>query len=128
MRSAESVAPRPERYPLAAENDKLRRRNQQLEEELRKAQVIIEVQRKSGLSSGSWTSCDAGTLQLLMVTAEDLGQVSTKHACAALAIPRATLYRRRLSPPPFSSACGREAAWRARFVRIGEDDRNGMPA
>lgn len=38
--------PQPERSPLAAENHKLRRRNEQLEEELRKAQIIIEVQKK----------------------------------------------------------------------------------
>jgi len=38
--------PRPERNPLAAENEKLRRRNQQLEEQLHKAQIIIDVQKK----------------------------------------------------------------------------------
>lgn len=38
--------PQPERNPLSAENEKLRRRNQQLEEELRKAQIIIDVQKK----------------------------------------------------------------------------------
>jgi transposase len=38
--------PQPERNPLSAENEKLRRRNQHLEEELRKAQIIIEVQKK----------------------------------------------------------------------------------
>ena len=38
--------PKPQRNPLAAENDKLRRRNQRLEEELRKAQIVIEVQKK----------------------------------------------------------------------------------
>ena len=38
--------PRPERNPLTSENEKLRRRNQHLEEELRKAEIIIEVQKK----------------------------------------------------------------------------------
>ena len=38
--------PRPERNPLTAENEKLRRRNQHLEEELRKAEIIIDVQKK----------------------------------------------------------------------------------
>ncbi len=38
--------PKLQRNPLAAENDKLRRRNQCLEEDLRKAQIVIEVQKK----------------------------------------------------------------------------------
>lgn len=35
--------PKPELNPLAVENEKLRQRNQQLEEELRKAQIVIDV-------------------------------------------------------------------------------------
>ncbi len=38
--------PKPRLNPLAAENEKLRRRNQRLEEELRKAQIVIDVQKK----------------------------------------------------------------------------------
>ncbi|MGH9486035.1 MAG: hypothetical protein ACRD04_00390 [Terriglobales bacterium] len=38
--------PKLQRNPLAAENDKLCRRNQRLEEDLRKAQMVIEVQKK----------------------------------------------------------------------------------
>ncbi|MGH9487467.1 MAG: hypothetical protein ACRD04_07740, partial [Terriglobales bacterium] len=38
--------PKPQRNPLTVENDKLRRRNQRLEEDLRKAQIDIEVQKK----------------------------------------------------------------------------------
>ncbi|MDE2089997.1 MAG: transposase [Gammaproteobacteria bacterium] len=38
--------PKPQRNPLAAENEKLRRRNQRLEEDLRKAHIVIEVQKK----------------------------------------------------------------------------------
>jgi len=40
------VAPGPRLNPLAAENEKLRRRNQRLEEELRKAQIVIDFQNK----------------------------------------------------------------------------------
>ena len=43
---AQKRGPRPERNPLTAENEKLRRRNQHLEEELRKAEIIIDVQKK----------------------------------------------------------------------------------
>lgn len=38
--------PKPKRSPETAEIEKLRRRNQRLEEELRKAQIVIEVQKK----------------------------------------------------------------------------------
>jgi len=39
--------PEPTKHnPLAGENEKLRRRNQRLEEDLRKAELIIEVQKK----------------------------------------------------------------------------------
>ena len=38
--------PEAKRNPLTAENEKLRRRNQRLAEELRKAELIIDVQKK----------------------------------------------------------------------------------
>jgi transposase len=38
--------PQPQRNPLAAENEKLRRHNQRLQEELEKAHLIIDVQKK----------------------------------------------------------------------------------
>ena len=38
--------PRPARNPLAAENEKLRRHNQRLQEELEKAHIVIDVQKK----------------------------------------------------------------------------------
>jgi transposase-like protein len=38
--------PRTERNPLAGENEKLRRQNQRLQEELEKAHIIIDVQKK----------------------------------------------------------------------------------
>ena len=38
--------PQPQRNPLAAENEKLRRHNQRLQEELEKAQIILDVQKK----------------------------------------------------------------------------------
>jgi len=37
--------PQQQRNPLAAENDKLRRHNQRLQEELEKAHIIIDVQK-----------------------------------------------------------------------------------
>jgi transposase-like protein len=38
--------PEPKRNPLTAENEKLRRQNQRLQEDLRKAEIIIDVQKK----------------------------------------------------------------------------------
>src|SRR6266705_3846589 len=37
---------RPQRNPLAGENEKLRRQNQRLQEDLEKAHIIIDVQKK----------------------------------------------------------------------------------
>ncbi len=38
--------PRPQQNPLAGENEKLRRQNQRLQEELEKARIVIDVQKK----------------------------------------------------------------------------------
>ena len=38
--------PRAQRNPLAGENEKLRRQNQRLQEELEKAHIVIDVQKK----------------------------------------------------------------------------------
>jgi transposase len=38
--------PQPKRNPLAGDNEKLRRQNQRLQEELDKAHIIIDVQKK----------------------------------------------------------------------------------
>ena len=38
--------PSPQRNPLAGENQKLRRQNQRLQEELEKAHIVIDVQKK----------------------------------------------------------------------------------
>jgi transposase-like protein len=38
--------PQPKRNPLAGENEKLRRQNQRLQEDLEKAHIVIEVQKK----------------------------------------------------------------------------------
>jgi transposase-like protein len=44
--------PEPKHNPFSAENEKLRRRNQHLQEELRKAELIIDVQKKVALLLG----------------------------------------------------------------------------
>jgi transposase-like protein len=44
--------PEPKHNPLSAENEKLRRQNQRLQEELRKAEIIIDVQKKVAMLLG----------------------------------------------------------------------------
>ena len=44
--------PEPKHNPLTAENEKLRRQNQRLQEELRKAEIIIDVQKKVAMLLG----------------------------------------------------------------------------
>jgi transposase len=44
--------PEPRHHPLTAENEKLRKQNQRLQEELRKAEIIIDVQKKLSLLLG----------------------------------------------------------------------------
>lgn len=44
--------PEPKQNPFSAENEKLRRQNQQLQEELRKAAIIIDVQKKVAMLLG----------------------------------------------------------------------------
>jgi hypothetical protein len=95
--------PEAQHNPLTSENEKLRRQNQRLQEELRKAEIIIDV-KKSGHAVGSPAAAGSEQRELLMATAEGLGSVvGMKRACQDLSIPRAGIYRRRrrrLSPPP----------------------------
>jgi transposase len=44
--------PEPKRNPLTAENEKLRRQNQRLQEDLRKAEIIIDVQKTVAMLLG----------------------------------------------------------------------------
>jgi len=44
--------PEPKNNPFTAENEKLRRQNQRLQEDLRKAEIIIDVQKKVAMLLG----------------------------------------------------------------------------
>ncbi len=52
--------PEPNGNPLTGENEELRRQNQHLEEELRKAEIIIEIQKKVAMLLGKPLSLMAG--------------------------------------------------------------------
>jgi transposase len=54
--------PEPKHNPLTAENEKLRQRNQRLEEDLRKAEIIIDVQKKTSSTFKKTLMPDPGTL------------------------------------------------------------------
>jgi transposase len=46
------IRPEPKRNPLTSENEKLRRQNQRLQDDLRKAEIIIDVQKKVAMLLG----------------------------------------------------------------------------
>jgi cell shape-determining protein MreC len=46
LNPTEKRGPKSKRSPLDEENQKLRRQNQQLSEELRKAEIVIDIQKK----------------------------------------------------------------------------------
>ena len=50
--SPQKRGPKSKRNPIEEENQKLRRENQRLSEELRKAEIIIDVQKKVGALLG----------------------------------------------------------------------------
>jgi hypothetical protein len=87
--------PQPQRNPLAAENEKLRRHNQRLQEELEKAHIIIDDQK----SVPATRSSDYGNGEVVMAAVDQLSaMVGVKPACRALAVPRRR--NRRLFPRP----------------------------
>jgi transposase len=57
---SEKRGPEPASHPLAHENERLRRQNQHLEEELRKAEIIIEIQKKVAMLLGKPLSLTPG--------------------------------------------------------------------
>jgi len=95
--------PEPKHNPFSAENEKLRRQNQRLEEELRKAEIIIDVQKKVAMLLGRSAAAGSGQRELLMAAAEELSSfVGMRRACQDLSLPRSSVYRRRIrlfSPP-----------------------------
>ena len=86
--------PKSKRNPLEEENLKLRRQNARLTEDLRKAHIIIDVQKKVAALLGRPIPETGPGGELLMAAVTELATaVGTRAACRALFAPRASHYR-----------------------------------
>ena len=102
-----------ERDPLVEENEKLHRQVGQLTEKLRKAEIIIDVQKKSGGAVGPSDSGSRPGRELLMAAVTELATTAgIQAACQALALPRASFYRK-LRPYSSASPVSRRPSARA---------------
>ncbi|MHB8542349.1 MAG: IS3 family transposase [Candidatus Acidiferrales bacterium] len=88
--------PKSKRHPREEENLKLQRQNARLTEDLRKAHIIIDVQKKVAALLGHPIPEQDPEGELLMAAVTELATaVGTRAACRALFAPRASHYRRR---------------------------------
>jgi hypothetical protein len=75
------------RNPLAAENESLRRKAQQLEKRLHQAEVIIDVQKKTLRSTGADGSPDRAERERRMIACRELStKVGAVAGCSSLDI------------------------------------------
>ncbi|MDR3565618.1 MAG: IS3 family transposase [Negativicutes bacterium] len=82
--------------PQAVELVRLQRENARLVERLRQAELIIDVQKKGFATAGSDAAADRPGRPAMIQAAEQLGAtIGVENACAALAVPRSSLYRAR---------------------------------
>ena len=94
--------PKSKRNPWDEEIRKLRRENRRLAEQLRKAEIVIAVQGRSGCSVGVAPAEGGPSEETLMNAVTDLARpVGVVAACKFLGVSRASFYRRRpaLEPP-----------------------------
>ncbi|NJL72749.1 MAG: IS3 family transposase [Candidatus Competibacteraceae bacterium] len=92
------------RNPLDEEVQRLRKQNLRLEHRLKQAEAIIEIQKKGLGNLGHPPGLDRRSRRdALMATVQDKGaEVAVAPLCAALDVPRASLYRTmaRAAHPP----------------------------
>jgi transposase-like protein len=92
--SPQKRGPKPQTSPEALENQKLQRENERLTEHLRKSSDGDRHSKKSGCSAGPGA---AGNGDAVMAgLGELIPVVGVKQACAALNIPRASFYRKKI--------------------------------
>ncbi|MFA5061697.1 MAG: IS3 family transposase [Patescibacteria group bacterium] len=100
--------PKPTRNPLARRVAQLEREKARLQKQLTRAKIVIAVQKKGLGVAGDPADPPQRRRERLMPTAFALArEIGSAPACAALGIPRATLYRRRrtaAAPPPTRTA------------------------
>ncbi|MFH1635597.1 MAG: IS3 family transposase [Chloroflexota bacterium] len=85
---------RKEKNPLADKVAQLEREKRLLQQRLKKAETIIEVQKKNFRDPVNLSESGRQRKQQLMNAALELGNdIGQKPACEALLVPRATLYR-----------------------------------
>ncbi|MGH9486169.1 MAG: hypothetical protein ACRD04_01075 [Terriglobales bacterium] len=93
--------PKPRRTAEEAEIEKPRRRKQRLEEDLRKAEVVIEVQKKVARRLRQPASETPGQKPMIQAAIDErTARARRRQACHALAVPRATWCRRWRPPQP----------------------------
>ena len=116
--------PQPQRNPLAAENERLRRHNQRLQEELEKAHIIIDVQKKWpsywGPRSRKRRSRDGRGRSTQPVGGDEASLPGVGSAPSQL-VPAA-------QPPSLSSPCGRAAAFGPRTLGSRTAGRADVPS
>ena len=116
--------PQPQRNPLAAENEKLRRHNQRLQEELEKAHIIIDVQKK-------WRNCWVARLRKRRNRDGCRGSTQSVGGCEA-SLPgdggAASQLVPAAQPPSFSPAFSRAAVLAPGFERSRTTSRADVPS
>jgi transposase-like protein len=103
--SPQRRGPKVKRDAAAIEMQQLRRENLRLSEELRKADIVIDIQKKSGRSAGPRFPGSRPEGEELMDAVTVLSStVGIEPACVALGIARASYYRQRpmLGPSSFT--------------------------
>jgi transposase-like protein len=99
--------PKSKRNPQDEKIRKLRRENQRLTEELRKAEIVIDVQRRTGCPVGVAPADGGPSGETLMDAVTHLARtVGVAAACKFLGVSRASYYRWRPAsgPPPSPAA------------------------
>ena len=104
--------PKSKRHPLDEELQKLRRENQRLTEELRKAEIVIAVQGRSGCSVGVAPAEGGPSGEALMDAVSHLARtVGVVAACKFLGVSRASFYRRRSPVSPVQESDSPAQDW-----------------
>jgi transposase len=87
--------PKSKRDPVAEENQQLRRETQRLTEELRKAEIVIDIQKKVATLLGRPLDRRSGGEAIMDAVLQLSSTVGIESACDVLGVARASFYRQR---------------------------------